>query len=42
MKEVFKEREFFTEHFNRVKELVDGLEEREFGETFELYLQHET
>jgi len=34
VKEVFKAREFFTEHFNRVKELVDGMEEREFGEAF--------
>jgi len=41
VKEVFKEREFFTEHFNRVKELVDGMEEREFGETFGLYLHYE-
>ena len=41
MKEVFKEREFFTEHFNRVKELVNGMEEREFGETFGLYLHYE-
>ena len=37
VKEVFKAREFFTEHFNRVQELVDGMEEREFGETFGLY-----
>ena len=41
VKEVFKAREFFTEHFNRVKELVDGMEEREFGETFGLYLHYE-
>ena len=41
VKEVFKEREFFTEHFNRVKELVNGMEEREFGETFGLYLHYE-
>ena len=41
MKEVFKPREFFTEHFNRVKELVDGMEEREFGEAFGLYLHYE-
>jgi len=32
--EVFKAPEFFTAHFNQVKELVDGLEEREFGEAF--------
>ena len=41
MKEVFKAREFFTEHFNRVKELVDGMEEREVGEAFGLYLHYE-
>jgi len=41
VKEVFKAREFFTEHFNRVKELVDGMEEREFGEAFGLYLHYE-
>ena len=41
-KEVFKAPEFFTEHFNQVKELVDGMEEREFGEAFGLYLHYET
>jgi hypothetical protein len=41
VKEVFKAREFFTEHFNRVNELVDGMEEREFGEAFGLLLHHE-
>ena len=42
LKEVFKAREFFTEHFNRVKELVYVMEEREFGEAFGLYLHYET
>ena len=41
MKEAFKAREFFPEHFNRVNELVDGMKEREFGEAFGLYLHYE-